>query len=154
MRYLSDFSPGQRFHAGPVEVETEEIVRFAQRYDPQPFHTDPEAAEHSFFGGLAASGWMTAALTMRMLVTSPDGCAGAWGVIGRDVESLGWLRPVRPGDRLRAVSEVLEVMPSHSRPDRGMIRVRTDTFNQNEEMVQTMTARLLVPARANGNADG
>jgi acyl dehydratase len=144
MRFLSDFAAGQVFEAGPVEVTTAEVIDFAQSYDPQPFHTDPAAAEGSFFQGLAASGWMTAALTMRMLVGSQLNIAH--GVIGRDVE-LSWPRPTRPGDILRTVSEVVEVTPSRSRPDRGMIRVRTETFNQRDEVVQTMVARLMVPAK-------
>lgn len=146
MRCLEDFTPGQTFSAGPVEVTAEEIVAFARRYDPQPFHTDVVAATDSFFQGLAASGWMTASLTMRMLVHS--GLEIGWGLIGREVESLGWPRPTRPGDVLRAVSQVTEILPSRSRPDRGMIRVRTDTLNQRDEVVQTMTARLMVPTRA------
>lgn len=145
MRYLGDFEVGQHFCAGPVSVDKENIVGFARLYDPQPFHLDPQAAEASLFQGLAASGWMTAALTMRMLVDS--GLDIAWGVIGREIESLAWPRPVRPGDRLHAVSEVLEIIPSRSRPDRGMIRVKTDTFNQDDAVVQTMTARLVVPVR-------
>lgn len=149
MRYLSDFEAGQRYEAGPVAVETEEIIAFARRYDPQIFHLDPDAAEKTFFNGLAASGWMTASLTMRMLVDS--GMDIAWGLIGREVEQIGWPRPVRPGDSLHVVSEVVEVATSRSRPDRGFIRVRTETFNQNGEQVQTMTARLMVPARPDGS---
>lgn len=151
MRYLEDFQPGQTFAAGPMDVEAEEIIRFAERYDPQAFHMDPAAARQTFFKGLVASGWMTVGLTMRMLVTSGMDIAG--GVIGREVEALGWPRPVRPGDRLRTVSEVIAVTPSRSRPERGMIRLRTDTFNQNDELVQTMTTRIVVPARAGGKID-
>jgi len=145
MRYLSDFETGQQFSAGPLDVAAEEIIAFARRYDPQVFHLDAEAAEQTFFKGLASSGWMTASLTMRMLVDS--GIDIAWGVIGREVEAITWPRPVRPGDSLRVVSEVVEVTPSRSRADRGTIRVRSETFNQNDELVQSMTARLMVPAR-------
>jgi acyl dehydratase len=144
MRYMEDFAAGQSFTAGPVEVTAEEVVAFASRYDPQPFHTDHAAAEQSFFKGLASSGWMTGALTMRMLVDCGLNIAG--GLIGRDVE-LTWPRPTYAGDSLRTVSEVLEVIPSRSKPDRGMIRVRTETLNQRDEVVQVMTARMLVHAR-------
>ncbi len=144
MRYLADFEPGQLFTAGPVEVTQEEVISFASRYDPQPFHTDPVAAEDSFFKGLASSGWMTAALTMRLFAESGLGIAG--GLIGRDVE-LHWPRPTYPGDMLRAETEVLEVIPSRSRPDRGMIRVKVTTLNQRDEVAQTMLCRMLVPAR-------
>ena len=143
MRYLADFHVGQTYTAGPVDVTAEEIVAFAKRYDPQVFHLDPQAAENTFFKGLAASGWMTAALTMRMLTES--GLDIAWGVIGREVVSLGWPRPTRPGDVLRVVTEVLEVKPSRSRTDMGTVRVRTDTFNQNDDLVQSMTSVLIVP---------
>ena len=144
MRYMEDFERGQCFYAGPITVTAEEVVAFAQRYDPQPFHTDPVAAEQSFFKGLVASGWMTASLTMRMLVGCGLNVAG--GMIGREVE-LGWPRPTYAGDVLRTVSEVLEVMPSRSSPERGMIRVRTETFNQRDEVVQVLTARLMVHAK-------
>lgn len=147
MRYMEDFQPGQIFSAGPVEVTADEVTAFARRYDPQPFHTDAEAAERSFFKGLASSGWMTGALTMRMLVECGLNIAG--GLIGRDVE-LTWPRPTYAGDILRTVSEVLEVLPSRSRPERGMIRVRTETLNQRDEVVQVMTARMLVHARPQG----
>jgi acyl dehydratase len=143
MRYLSDFEAGQRFFGGPVEVRTDEVIAFGRQYDPQPFHTDAQAAEKSFFNGLAASGWLTAALTMRMLVGS--GMDIPWGVIGREIESLGWPRPVRPGDSLRVVSEVRDVRPSRSRPEMGVVRMQSDTFNQKGELVQTLTARLIVP---------
>lgn len=145
MLYLCDFAPGQTYAGGPVTVETDEVLTFANRYDPQYFHTDPEAAKSSLFGGLASSGWMTAALTMRMLVSSGMDIAG--GMIGREVEKLGWPRPTYPGDVLRVLSEVLDVLPSRSRPDRGMIRVRTDTFNQRDEIVQSMTTLIVVPNR-------
>jgi acyl dehydratase len=144
MRYLADFEVGQTFTAGPVEVKAEEIISFARSYDPQYFHTDPEAAEASFFKGLASSGWMTAALTMRMLVDSKVGISG--GMIGSEVQ-LAWPRPTRPGDVLRVVTEVLEVIPSRSKPERGSLRIRTDTYNQNDELVQTMTSRVMCPAK-------
>lgn len=144
--YLEDLSPGQRFTARPVEVTPEDIKRFAAEYDPQPFHLDEAAAAaHPMFQGLAASGWHTAALTMRMIVDA-IGDLG-WGVIGAGGD-LQWPRPTRPGDRLRVVIEVLEVTPSRSRPDRGMALMRNTTLNQRDEEVQIFTVRVLVPRRA------
>ncbi|WP_188259957.1 MaoC family dehydratase [Azospirillum tabaci] len=145
MRYLDDLSPGDRFTGGPVTVTEEDIVAFARQFDPQPFHLDPEAARDSVFGGLAASGWHTAGLTMRMIVTG-DG-ALADGFVGMGVEDIRWPKPTRPGDVLRIESEILEVRVSAKRPDRGIARVRTTTLNQDGETVQQMTANLLVPRR-------
>jgi acyl dehydratase len=142
--YLEDLAVGQVFRMGPLTVEAEEMIRFARQYDPQFFHTDPEAAKSSFFGGLVASGWLTAALTMRLLVDG--GAPFAEGVIGAGGE-LAWPRPVRPGDSLRIESEVLKITPSRSRPDRGSVMTKTTTFNQNNEVVQTLTAKLVVFAR-------
>ncbi len=146
MRYLEDVVVGQRFEGGPITVDTDEMLAFARRYDPQPFHTDAEAGARSLFGGLAASGWLTAALTMRMVVGT--GIDLAWGVLGRQVETLEWPRPVFAGDTLRVTTEVIEVRPSRSRPDRGMIRTRCETFNQHGELVQSFTSLLIVPSRA------
>ena len=142
--YLDDFHVGQKFGSGRLRVETNQIKAFAAEFDPQPFHLDEEAAKSSFFGGLAASGWHTAALTMRLLVTSDLKPAG--GVIGASNE-ISWTRPVRPGDDLRIESEVLEVRPSKSRPEQGMIKVRSTTLNQKDEPVQVLTANLVVPRR-------
>lgn len=149
--YLEEFAVGARYEAGPIAVEQDEVIAFARRYDPQPFHTDPAAARDLLFGGLAASGWMTASLTMRMLIES--GHIPTGGMIARQIEKMEWPRPVRPGDTLRAVSEVLEVIPSKSRPDRGMVRMRTETRNQSDEVVQTLTALLVVPRRTGDTAD-
>jgi acyl dehydratase len=148
-QYLEDFAVGQVYQAGRLRVDKEQILAFAAQFDPQPYHLDEDAARKSIFGGLAASGWHTAALTMRLLV---DGeFKPAEGILGVGFDELSWPRPVRPGDELHAKSEVLEVRPSKSRPDRGMIRVRTTTFNQNNETVQIFTGNLLVPRRpANG----
>ena len=143
--YLEDLAVGQIYRAGPRAVEAEEMLRFAREYDPQYFHTDPEAAKSSMFGGLIASGWLTAALTMRLLIEG--GAPFADGVIGAGGE-LAWPRPVRPGDSLRIESEVLKITPSLSRPDRGNVICKTTTFNQNNEVVQTLTAKLIVFARA------
>jgi acyl dehydratase len=142
--YLDDFHVGQKFGSSRLRVETDQIKAFAAEFDPQPFHLDEEAAKSSFFGGLAASGWHTAALTMRLLVTSDLKPAG--GVIGASNE-VSWTRPVRPGDDLRIESAVLEVRPSKSRPEQGMIKVRSTTLNQKDEPVQVLTANLVVPRR-------
>ena len=139
--YLEDLKPGLRFKTGSHPLTEDEIRTFARDYDPQPFHTDPEAARHSFFGGLAASGWHTAAITMRLQVDSGPPLAG--GMIGASVE-LTWPRPTRPGDILHVESEILEVLPSRSKPDRGMIVLKSETKNQKDEVVQLQTSRLLV----------
>jgi acyl dehydratase len=143
-RYLEDFAVGQTFGSGRLTVERDGIRRFAAEFDPQPFHLDDAAARATRFNGLAASGWHTAALTMRLLVDSEFKPAG--GVIGAGVE-LQWPRPVRPGDVLRVESEVLEVRPSQSRPDQGLLKLRTTTYNQNNEAVQIMVSTVVVPRR-------
>lgn len=142
--YLDDFYVGQKFGSGRLRVETDQIKAFAAAFDPQPFHLNEDAAKASFFGGLAASGWHTAALTMRLLVTGDLKPAG--GVIGASNE-ISWTRPVRPGDELRVESEVLEVRPSKSRPKQGLIKLRSTTLNQKDEAVQVLTANLVVPRR-------
>lgn len=141
--YLEDLFVGRRFHAGPVEMTAEEIKRFAAEFDPQPFHLDEDAARGSLFGELVASGWHTAALTMRMLTDSAPFACGVIGTGGR----LEWLRPVRPGDRLSVESEILEIAPSRSRPDRGTVRMRVVTSNQRGEAVQVLNAKVLAFAR-------
>jgi acyl dehydratase len=139
--YLEDLKVGQRFKTGSHPLTEDEIKAFARDYDPQPFHTDAEAAGHSFFGGLAASGWHTAAITMRLQVESGPPLAG--GLIGAGVE-LAWPRPVRPGDVLHVESEIMAVTPSRSKPDRGMITLKSETKNQRDEVVQVQTSKLLV----------
>ena len=143
--YLEDFAVGQVYHSGRLRVDKEQILAFAKQFDPQPYHLDEEAAGKSVFGQLVASGWHTAALTMRLLVDGEFKPAG--GILGVGFDDLSWPRAVRPGDELHAKSEVLDVRPSKSRPDRGLIRVRTTTLNQNEEAVQVYTGNLLVPRR-------
>ena len=144
-RYLEDFAVGDRFPTGSTVVDEESIVGFAEQYDPQVFHLDREAAERSFFGELVASGWQTAAITMRLMV---DGrFMGATPLIGLGVEALKWPRPVRPGDTLSAMVEVLEIRPSGSNPKRGTIRIKTTTVNQAGEAVYEMTSTVLVPRR-------
>ena len=144
-RYLEDFAVGQLFKTGRKRVDKDEIFVFAKEYEPQPYHLDEAAAQHSPFAGLAASGWHTAAMTMRLLVDGEFKPAG--GILGVGFDELSWPRAVRPGDELYVLSEVLEVRPSKSRPDRGMIRVRNTTYNQNDEAVQIFTGNLLVPRR-------
>ena len=147
--YFEDFAAGQVFKpSGRVGVNKDDIIAFAQKFDPQPFHLDDEAAAKSFFRGLAASGWHTAALTMRLLVEGEMKPAG--GIVGAGFDEFRWPRPVRPGDELRIESEVLEVRPSKSKPEQGLIKARTTTLNQNGEPVQIMVANLVVPRRAPG----
>jgi acyl dehydratase len=143
--YLEDFSVGQTFRSGSVKIEAEQIKIFASQYDPQPFHLDEMAAAATFFGGLVASGWHTAALTMRMIVDSDLRIAG--GLIGAGAEELKWPRPVRPGDTLHIISEVIEVRPSKSRPDQGIIKMRTQTMNQDDQPVMIFVANMIVPRR-------
>jgi acyl dehydratase len=143
--YLEDFSVGQIFGSGRLAIDADQIRRFAGEFDPQPFHLDDQAARRSIFRGLAASGWHTAALTMRLLVDSEFKPAG--GLLGAGFDELSWPRPVRPGDELRVASEVLEVRPSKSRPQQGMIKIRSTTFNQNGEAVQISVGNLVVPRR-------
>jgi len=141
-RHLEDFAVGQTFGSGRLRVEAHRIKTFAAEFDPQPAHLDEEAASNTFFGGLAASGWHTAALTMRLLVESELRPAG--GIIGLGFDELRWPRPVRPGDELQVQSEVLEVRVSKSRPTQGVIKVRTTTLNQHDEAVQVFVGNLLV----------
>ena len=145
MKYFEDVAVGDVMRFGRYAVTKEEIVEYARQFDPQPFHLDETAAKASLFGGLAASGWHTASLTMRLLVEGGAPIAG--GIIGAGTDELRWLRPVRPGDRLRVESEVLEVAPSRSRPEQGRMRLRSTTFNQNDEPVMVFIANLIVPRR-------
>jgi len=147
--YLDDMQPGQVFGSGTVTIDAEMIHRFAAEYDPQPFHLDDTVAQGTLFRGLAASGWHTAALTMRLLVEGGLQLAG--GIIGAGMDELRWPTPVRPGDTLHLRSEVLEVRPSQSRSDRGMAKVRTTTLNARDETVQVLVANLVVPRRPNAS---
>jgi acyl dehydratase len=146
VRYLEDFAVGQTFRSGRLTIDKERIKTFAAEFDPQPFHLDEEAARDTVFGGLAASGWHTAAVTMRLLVESDLKPAG--GIVGAGFDEFRWTRPVRPGDELRIEAEVLEVRPSRTRPAQGLIKVRTTTLNQNDEAVQVTVGNLVVPRRA------
>lgn len=140
--FLDDLHVGQTFTSASHRLDAEQIKLFARDFDPQPFHLDEEAATRSLFAGLAASGWHTAAVTMRLLV---NGCAPiAGGVIGAGGE-IAWPKPTRPGDELHVVSEVVEIRPSRSKPDRGIVVLRSETRNQHGEVVQILTAKLVVP---------
>jgi acyl dehydratase len=144
-RYLEDYAVGQTFRSGRLRIDKERIKTFGAEFDPQSFHVDEEAARNTIFGGLAASGWHTAAVTMRLLVESDLSPAG--GIVGAGADEFRWPRPVRPGDELRIESEVLEVRPSRSHQDQGVIKVRTTTLNQHDEAVQIIIANLVVPRR-------
>jgi acyl dehydratase len=142
--YLDDLTVGQRFTSGTKVVTEDEIVRFAREFDPQPFHTDPIAAKATFFQGLAASGWHTMAMSMRLMVDG--GLPVAGGLIGAGGE-ISWPMATRPGDTLIVESEVVEVKESRSRPDRGMVTMRSETKNQRGEVVQVLVAKLVVPRK-------
>ena len=139
--YLDDLHPGLRFTTAEHAIDAAQIVEFASRWDPQPFHLDAEAAKATFFQGLAASGWHTAAITMRLLVTS--GIPLGDGIIGAGGE-LSWPKPTRAGDVLRVEGEVLDVTPSRSRPDRGTVQMRCETLNQHGDVLQRFLPKLVV----------
>jgi acyl dehydratase len=142
--YLDDLQVGQRFTTASQTITAADIKAFAAQYDPQPFHLSEEGAKQSMFGSLAASGWHTAAVTMRLLVETGPRLAG--GVIGASGE-VKWPRPTRPGDTLHVTSEVLAVTPSRSHPERGIATLRSETRNQDAEVVQLTTANLVVQRR-------
>lgn len=142
--YLDDISVGDRFTSGEHAMDEAQIKAFAEQFDPQPFHLDDAAAQATLFGGLAASGWHTAAVTMRLQVTSGLPIAG--GIIGAGGE-LSWPRPTRATDVLHVVSEVVQVQPSKSKPDRGMVTVRSETRNQHGDVLQVSTVRVVVSRR-------
>ena len=139
--FLEDITIGQRFISASHAVSAEEIKGFAAAYDPQPFHLDEAAAKRTLFGGLAASGWHTAALTMRLNVETGLPIAG--GIIGAGGE-ISWPKPLRPGDSVHVESEVLEIVPSRARPDRGIATIESRTLNQRGETVQILKAKLVV----------
>jgi acyl dehydratase len=146
MLYLDDIQPGMKRSFGRYEVTREEVLDFAKRYDPQPFHLSDEAAAATHFGRLAASGWHSCAMTMSMLVADmaehPQASLGAAGV-----DELRWLKPVHPGDVLRCETEVLEVKPSRSRPEMGSVRTQMTTYNQHDEPVVRFIALALLARR-------
>ncbi|MCE4369651.1 MaoC family dehydratase [Xanthomonas hortorum] len=146
IHYLDDLQPGQRFIGTTrIRIDADRIKAFAGEFDPQPFHLDEDAAATSIFRGLAASGWHTAAVTMRLLVDNEFKLAG--GIVGAGFDELRWPLPVRPGDELRVESEVLEVRPSKSKPQQGMVKLRTTTLNQDGQAVQISVGNLVVPRR-------
>jgi acyl dehydratase len=142
--FFEDLQVGQKFLSGTQTVDVGQIIAFARQFDPQPFHLDQQAAKDSFFGGLIASGWHTAAITMRLLVESglniPGGMIGAGG-------EIVWPKPTRPGAVLQVETEVIDTRTLHSKPDRGIVSVRCITRDQQGEILQTMVARLYVPRR-------
>jgi acyl dehydratase len=142
--YFDDLRVGQRFVSGTHQVDEPQIMAFARQFDPQPFHLDAAAAKDTLFGGLVASGWHTAAISMRLLVDSGLPIAG--GLVGAGAE-ISWPKPTRPGSDLHIEIEIVELRPSRSRPDRGVATIRSETRNQLGEVVQVLTAKLIVPRR-------
>jgi acyl dehydratase len=142
--FLDDLYVGQRFTSATHALDAAQVKRFAHEFDPQPFHLDEDAAVHSLLGGLAASGWHTAAVTMRLLANG--GAPFAGGVIGAGAE-ISWPKPTRPSDKLHVVSEVMEIRPSRSKPDRGIVVLRSETRNQYSDILQVLTVKLVVPRK-------
>ena len=145
MRYFEDLQVGDKFNTAEYEMTAEEIMAFGKKFDPQTFHTDPVAATGTLFGRLVASGWHTAAVSMRLMVLGEMALDG--GVIGQGMENLRWPRPVLPGDRLHVVTEIMELRPAPARPERGLIKLRCRTSNQDGKVVQEMTVTLLAARR-------
>lgn len=143
--YLEDFYVGQRFASGTHEVDVQQIKAFARQFDPQPFHLDEEAANRSLLQGLSASGWHTAAITMKLITTIRPFIAG--GIIGAGAE-IEWLMPVRPGDVLRVECEITEIRPSRSRKDRGIMLMKVETKNQRDSVVQLLRPKMVVFRRS------
>jgi acyl dehydratase len=141
---FEDFSVGTDLVSSSCVVTAEDIIDFARKFDPQPFHFDPKAAEKTLFGGLTASGWHTAAVSMRLFIETMD---VAGGIIGLGVDELKWPNAVRPGDELRVETEILAARRSKSRPDYGIIRIHNVTKNQHGEVVQSFMANAMLPAR-------
>lgn len=146
MQYWEDIEIGARSSFGRYEVTREEVIEFASRYDPQPFHLSDEAAAQTYFGRLSASGWHTGAMLMRMIVenmrSSRQASLGSPGI-----DELRWLKPVHPGDTLRVETEVFEKTPSRSRPEMGSVRSRTTVFNQHDEPVMSLVSIGLIGRR-------
>ncbi len=146
--FLDDFTVGQRFVSGEHALDEAQIKAFAGQFDPQPFHLDDEAAKATLFRGLAASGWHTAALTMRLMVQGGFPVEG--GIVGAGGE-ISWPKPTRAGDVLHVESEVLSLTPSKSKPHQGMVSVRSETRNQQGDILQVLVAKLVVPRRVSGS---
>lgn len=138
--YLDDLVVGAEFKSSEHTLDQEQIIKFATEFDPQPFHIDEDAAQDTFFKGIAASGWHTAAITMKLMVESLPFQTGIIGLGGE----IAWPRPTRPGETLRAVSKILEIVPSRSKPDRGIVTVECLTLNQNDELCQKFVTKLVV----------
>jgi acyl dehydratase len=147
-RVFEDFNAGDRFRSEPYEVTEKQIIEFAREFDPQSFHLDPATAKQTMFKGLIASGWHTAAISMRLFIQRLNFAEGA---IGLGVDELRWPNPVRPGDILRVDTEIVDLRPSRSKPDCGIARIRNVTTNQRGEVVQTMFTSALVPRRGPDN---
>lgn len=145
-RYFEDYVPGRVYEFGTISVTEAEVIEFARRYDPQPFHVDPEAARKSRYGGLISSGWLTASLMMRLLVDHYISSVAGLGSPG--VSDLKWLKPVRPGDELSIRVTVMAARRSHSKPDRGFIGSTVEVLNQNREVVMTMQSVGMIRCRA------
>lgn len=148
--YFEDFTPGREFRTEGITVTEGQIIDFAMTFDPQPFHLNVEAAKTSIYEGLIASGFQTMALTFRLFVQTRALAACSLGSPG--VDEVRWLRPVRPGDTLKATVQVLEQRPSTSKPDRGIVRLHWTTVNHRGEPVLTMTSLQLVRRRPSGGA--
>jgi acyl dehydratase len=145
--YFDDLKAGDRFKSDRFEVTEKQVVEFAYKFDPQMFHLDRKSAERTIFKGLIASGWYTAAITMRLFVRTLNFAEGA---IGLGVDELRWPNAVRPGDTLQVETEIVDLRPSRSKPNYGIIRLRNVTTNQRGDIVQTMLASAMVPRRADG----
>lgn len=143
--YLEDLAVGQRYRTGARILTLEAATRFAREFDPQAFHLDAEAARASLFGELTVSGWLTAAFSMRLFVEEGPPIGG--GLIGLGGE-ISWPRPTRPGDSLRLSVEILDLRPTRSRPDRGIVTFRNETLNQRDEVVQVFVGKMIAPRRA------
>jgi acyl dehydratase len=142
--YLEDLHVGQRFVSGTHLLDAEQIIAFARQFDPQPFHCDPEAAKQTLFQGLVASGWHTASVSMRLLLDTGLDISG--GMIGAGGE-ITWPKPTRPDSVLHVECEIMDLRVSKSRPDRGIVTVRSETRDQLGEVVQVLVAKLVVPSR-------
>jgi acyl dehydratase len=138
--YLNDLSVGEFYVSGKFRLDADQIKTFAQQFDPQPFYMDEQAAQDSVFLGLAASGWQTAAITMKLL---SDSIPLENAIIGGG-KDITWPNPTRPGDELQVVSEIISIIPSESKPDRGMVTIRSETFNQRGQLLQHLLAKLIV----------
>jgi acyl dehydratase len=143
---FEDFAVGQRFRSGSVRMERDRITAFAEEFDPQPQHLSERAAASTQFGELVASGWHTASVTMRLFIADalPKIAGGGQGI---GIEGLSWLRPVRPGDQLHVEAEVIAARPSRSRPEKGLLKIRTNTLNQRGELVMTAMHTVMLPRK-------